>query len=279
MRIDDAAAQWLAGAVATQRNDKGRRLAAARVRAHLLPLLGDRELGSLTADDVRTYRLALERKGIAALTVMHVLSDLRAMLRWACEAGLLERSPFPRRVMPRIAERAPQGLSAAEVAQLVALADPWGFVLRLLLGTGLRWAEACRACAEHVRSGMLEVDRTKSGRVRRIVLTRALAAEIASRRGRLVPYAAGSPGSFSRTVRRKSGIADFHVHRCRHTFAMRWLAGGGSLAVLQELLGHREIGTTMRYARVSEDLVRREMARVERRLARDGAALGQRARR
>ncbi len=96
----------------------------------------------------------------------------------------------------------------------------------------------------------------------------ALAREIAARSGALVPFAAASPGSFTRTVRRKSGVAAFHPHRCRHTFAMRWLAAGGSLAVLQELLGHRELATTMRYARVSADLVRREAERVERRLAR-----------
>ena len=248
--------------MATQRNEKGRRLAAARVRDHLLPLLGECVLATMGADDIRAYRLALERKRLAPLTVTHLLSDLRALLLWACEAGLLSRSPFPRRVMPRVPERAPRGLSRAEVASLV--------VLRLLMGTGLRWAEACRARAEHVRQGFLVVDHTKSGRVRRIALPRALALEIASHRGALVPYAVGSPGTFARTVRAKSGVTDFGVHRCRHTFAMHWLAGGGSLAVLQELLGHREIGTTMRYARVADDLVRREMVRVERRWAQRG---------
>ena len=52
-------------------------------------------------------------------------------------------------------------------------------------------------------------------------------------------------------VRRTSGIKDFHPHRCRHTYAMRWLAAGGSLAVLQELLGHAELTTTSRYAKVT----------------------------
>lgn len=104
---------------------------------------------------------------------------------------------------------------------------------------------------------------TKSGRVRRVPLHAALLAEVRARTGALVPFAANSPGSFARTVRRKSGIAGFHPHRCRHTFAMEWLAAGGSLPVLQELLGHQELSTTMRYARVSDDLVRREAARVE----------------
>lgn len=265
-RVAAAARDWLAACVATARNAKGRALAATRVRRHLVPQLGRRPLRGLTGDDVRGYRLALEARGLAPQTVVHLLSDLRALLLWAVAEGRLERSPFPRRVLPRVPERAPRGLARAEVETLEALPEPWGSVLRLLLGTGLRWSEACRARAEHLRDGWLEVSHTKSGRLRRVPLPRALLAEVRVRRGRLVPFAAGSPGSFTRVVRRRSGIADFHPHRCRHTFAMRWLAAGGSLPVLQELLGHRDLATTMRYARVSDELVRREAARVARRL-------------
>ena len=81
-----------------------------------------------------------------------------------------------------------------------------------------------------------------------------------------MPFAPISPGSFSRRIKRDTGIPDFHVHRCRHTFAMRWLANGGNLAVLQHILGHRDLTTTMRYARVTDALVEQEAARVERRL-------------
>ncbi len=259
-----AARLWLARAVATSRNAKGRVLAATRVRRYLEPLLGRRPLRALSGDDVRGYRLALEARGLAPLTVVHVLSDLRALLLWAVAEGRLARSPFPRRVLPRVPERCPRGLLASEVATLEALPEPWGFVLRLLLATGLRWGEACRARREHVRGAWLEVEATKSGRVRRVPLPAKLLKEVCARRGRLVPYAALSPGSFTRTVRRRSGLAGFHPHRCRHTFAMRWLEAGGSLPVLQELLGHRDLSTTMRYARVSDELVEREAARVER---------------
>ncbi|HEV8577718.1 MAG TPA: tyrosine-type recombinase/integrase [Thermoanaerobaculia bacterium] len=53
-----------------------------------------------------------------------------------------------------------------------------------------------------------------------------------------------------------------HPHRLRHTAATRWLEAGMNLAVVQQLLGHRSIVTTQRYARLSDDAVRAEVERV-----------------
>jgi integrase len=266
--LRDAAERWLLTYVPTTRNQKGQRLAATRWVRYGSTMLGDIALPLLGGDDIRRFRLWLEQDvQLSPHTVTHVLSDLRCLLRWAVTIGLLERSPFPPRVMPRIAEVPPQGFTAQEVSILTSFRGHGGFALRFLLGTGLRWAEACRATRDHVRGLLLDVGNTKSGRVRRVPLTIELMGE-AEMNGyhRFVPYAANSPGSFSRMVRQRSGIADFHVHRCRHTFAMRWLEAGGNLAVLQQVLGHRDLSTTMRYARVTDDLIEREADLVDRKL-------------
>jgi len=259
----EAAVRWLGSYIATTRNPKGQRLARLRFEKYVLAWRCV-PVGELTGDHIRELRLVLERDWrLSPYTVTHVLSDLRCFLRWSVGAGLIARSPFPDRIMPRIAEVPPRGFDARERELLANVAGTAGFVLRLLLGTGLRWAEACRASPADVRGTLLEVAHTKSGRVRRVPLAPDLRDEIATRAtDRLVPYAANSPGSFSRSIRRRTGIAEFHVHRCRHTFAMCWLEAGGNLAVLQQILGHRDLGTTMRYARVTDDLVQREAERV-----------------
>jgi integrase len=167
--------------------------------------------------------------------------------------------------MPKLQEQAPKGLSIEEVAAVISLPEPYGFAWRLLLGTGLRWGEATRAQAAHVRDGQLEVEFTKGKRVRRIPLGAELLAEIKSRVGLLVPFAENAPGSFARTCRKLAGLSGVHVHQARHTYAMRWIGDGGSLAALQAILGHRDLETTQRYARVTEDLVRAEMKRIEER--------------
>src|SRR5207247_2067112 len=111
----------------------------------------------------------------------------------------------------RIPETPPKGFTDDERAALMALAEPHGFMMRFLLGTGLRFAEGCHAQASHVRDGVLEVEKGKGGKVRRVPLPDALAAEVRSRVGRMVPYSPVSTGSINRTVKRLSGIRDFNV--------------------------------------------------------------------
>jgi integrase len=261
--VAQACETWLSSYVRSARNEKGQRLAQARVKRYLLPALGTRLVGKVSREDLRAYRLALEGQGISSQTVAHILSDARCFFGWCEDSGLIDRRPVPRRLLPRLQERPPDRLSPEEVASLVSLPEPFGFVVRLSLGTGLRWGELCRAKSTDVERGMLVVGQTKSGRVRRVPLPGDLLAELARRVGRLVGFPESNPMSFTRTVRRLSGVQRFHVHQLRHTFACRWLEAGGSLAALQQVLGHSTVVTTQRYARLDEDAVRAEAARVQ----------------
>lgn len=260
--VAQAAEQWLATYVATARSPKGQQLARARVERYLVPALGFRVLERLTSDDVRRYRLSLEREAIAPQTVAHILSDLRCFLNWAAAGELLRHSPFPRRVLPRIQERPPDRLSDEEVARVTLMPDPYGFIARLGLGTGLRWGELTRAQSTDVQDGYLVVHQTKTGKLRRVPLTPGLSGELRGRVGRLVPYSPLASGAYARMVRRLSGVSQFHPHQMRHTFACLWLERGGSLAGLQQILGHSTIVTTQRYARLSDEAVMAEAARI-----------------
>jgi integrase len=84
-------------------------------------------------------------------------------------------------------QRAPDRLTDAEVEAVLRIPDPYGFVARLALATGLRWGEVDPTRSTDTQDGVLVVQRTKSGRVRRVPVAR----------GSLPSFGTGS-GSWSR---------------------------------------------------------------------------------
>ena len=64
-------------------------------------------------------------------------------------------------------------------------------------------------------------------------------------------------GAFRKAVERAGlELPDGQLtHILRHTFASHFVMNGGSLKVLQELLGHEDINTTMIYAHLAPDFL------------------------
>lgn len=170
---------------------------------------------------------------------------------------------MPRGLLPCLPARPPDRLTDEEAEAVFGIrTEPHRFVLRLLLGTGLRWGEALNARADHVdKNGVLIVGKTKSRKVRRLPLAGELLHEARTHVATLVPFV--NPTSFARYVRRHSGVERFDVHQTRHTYACQWLERGGGLHALQLILGHADIRTTMRYARLTDAHVRAEVERLD----------------
>jgi integrase len=278
LTVDAAHELWRAGDLAVRRNDRGRRETAARYLRHVSPLIGRTRLDALTGEDIRGLRVTLDRKLVAGRarvlqpeTVRHTLSDLRCFLNWAADehgGNFIPFAPWPKTILPRIRKRPPDRLLEEEVEALLVVGEPHAFVIRLGLATGLRWGDMCRAQATDLKRDVsggwcLEVAVGKTGEALRVPVTNhALVWEIRSRIGRLVPFSEKSGTVFNRTVRRRSGVERFHVHQLRHTFACRYLERGGSLAALQQILGHASVTTTERYARLLHTHVMQDAQRV-----------------
>lgn len=60
-----------------------------------------------------------------------------------------------------------------------------------------------------------------------------------------------------RRSKAKSGVKDLRFHDLRHTAATRTLRAAGDLKMVQQLLGHKDIATTAKYAHVLTDDIRR----------------------
>ena len=262
--VNATAKEWLEKRVAVKRTPEGLQKATTRAEWYLGGFMGLKFLGNVTRIDLWEYRRWLEthERKLSPTSVWHILSDARCLFRWCEDVGKLERSPFPRGLMPKLEERPPDKLEAFEVSALVAIPEPYGFVIRLGLGTGIRWGEMTRAQASDVDSqGVLVVKKAKSGKMRRIKLPAALLAEVRRRVGRLVPFS--ESGSFARMARRLSGVERFHLHMLRHTYACAWTDRRGNLAALQALMGHQSIKTTQRYGQISDSVVEAEVMRLD----------------
>ena len=255
--LREAALRWLERYIAVHRGVRSQKLARRRFEVYLDPVLGHLLLHKVTRDDLRTYRLHLERLGhLSPQSVRHILADARCLLRWCEDSELIERAPIPMKLLPSIQERPPDRLTDEEVERILRVPEPYAFVCRLALGTGLRWGELARANASDLQDGWLIVHHTKSGKVRRVPLSPELQAELRLRVGKLLPF--HNSWGFTRQVRRYSGVERFHPHQLRHTFACRWLESGRRLESLQHVLGHSTIVMTQRYGRLSDEYVRRE---------------------
>ena len=63
-------------------------------------------------------------------------------------------------------------------------------------------------------------------------------------------------------LRARAGLEDVRIHDLRHSYASRALALGESLSMIVELLGHRAIATTARYAHLARDSEKASAAKV-----------------
>lgn len=146
---------------------------------------------------------------------------------------------------------------------------------RLMFDAGLRVSEACAIRDEHVRwdagqYGWLDVDGGKGrqkGQVESVPISEALAEAIraaqASRPSQHTPILVwGQRGQLTRSgawrVIQQAGLdlgIHLHPHMLRHTTATTMLERGVHIRVIQRMLRHRRLDTTMRYMAVRDPML------------------------
>ncbi len=68
------------------------------------------------------------------------------------------------------------------------------------------------------------------------------------------------------SIRQAAGIPDVRIHDLRHSFASDALMAGVPLAIVGEMLGHRNPSTTQRYAHLADSVVREALVTATRRI-------------
>lgn len=229
-------------------------------------------IGELTLERLEGFKAYRRAAGIAPSTINRELNLLKAMLKKAVEWGVLRKHPAAglqplRDVRPRLL-----WYSVGEAARIIAAAKayggqgsdlvPWDIVACLGLYAGLRCAEICWLSWADVdlANSRLHVS-AKQGWVPKGAGSRTLPmpADLRSALARTehqnewVLPTRPSPNTVSEMMSRiiKSAGLKGTLHTLRHTYASWLVQRGVSLFVVQRLLGHTDIKTTMIYAHLA----------------------------
>ena len=245
------------------------------VRDHLDPFFGSRRLDEIGVEHVERFKAQQLAKKLKPKTVNNHLTVLRRLLAVACDWGKLGAVPPIRWLKVPAPEF--RFFDAGEGARLVDGAAPeWRSLLVVALRTGLRQGEllALRwedvdiiACRLVVRRSVTRgrVGTPKNGRTRTVDLSdeavSALRVLHSRLRGELV-FCASDGRMLTKgetkwplySACRRAGLPRAGWHVLRHSFASQLVMAGVPLKAVQELMGHRTIEMTMRYAHLSPDV-------------------------
>jgi integrase/recombinase XerC len=228
---------------------------------------------------LRGYLAWLHDQQYSRATVARRLASVRSWFRYLCRQGVLPKNPADGVRGPRQEKRLPHFMATGDVNKLVAApaATPLGArdkaLLETLYSAGLRVSELVGLDIDDLdlEGGVLTV-RGKGKKERLALLGKpaadAIQAWLSERAA--VETAGGKPTSAlflnrfgkrltTRSVARmlekylaQAGL-DLRTspHTLRHSFATHLLDAGADIRCVQELLGHRSLGTTQVYTHVT----------------------------
>lgn len=222
--------------------------------------------------DFQSMMLAHRKKNgqpYANAYINRVLSVLRTMLSYAVDIGMTTQAAvdmaFAKTKLKGEIKRL-RFLSIEEIERLIDCCDEsFRPIVITALHTGMRRGEILSLKWKHVdlTHNLILLDKTKNGDRREIKLNatlRALMLQLPSRfAGGYVflnpetqkPYV-NIKKMFRRAIT-KAKIEDFRFHDLRHTFASQLIMHDVPLATIQQLLGHKSLTMTLRYAHLSSE--------------------------
>jgi integrase len=241
---------------------------------HVLPTWRNVPLAKLTFEGLSQWVARLAASELGPSGVRQAVFVTSAALDHAVRSGRIRANPARGLNLPRIRRRDYVFLTHEQVRHLAYASGRWRLLILLLAYTGLRWGEATalRVCDVDLARRRIDVRRAyadvgghlvlgspKSHQSRTVPIPRFLASELSGLAERkkaddlLFTTPGGNPLRLPNWRRdafhpalSKAGVSDrLRVHDLRHTAASLMIQAGYPPKMLQEILGHASITTTL----------------------------------
>lgn len=227
----------------------------------LLPL---RRFNTMMVEQFQTEEIQNQKK---PATINRYIATLSHMFTKAVEWEMVEEESLKRirkaKLLPENNRRL-RYLSRDESQNLIRAANNYlKPIVITALNTGMRRGEILGLKWDQVdlKHGFILLDITKNGERREIPINGTLSITLKGITRRLdVPYVFYDPktGKAYQDVKKsfhsackRAKIRDFHFHDLRHTFASQLVMAGVDLTTVKELLGHKTLTMTLRYAHLA----------------------------
>jgi len=218
-----------------------------------------RLIESITLVDIDRMVKVLRDRGNAPGTINRYMSAVNQALKWALKRGY-RVSELPESQWQDEDEGRIRWITPHEEDRLMQLlAAPEACAVYISIRTGLRRGELLNLQPRDVEPRWVHLwgSGTKSGKGRSIPLTpnvyNALKEYFAL--GKVTVESLRYQWASARKHMQLEEDDDFVFHACRHTFATRAVQAGVHPRVLQRLMGHADLTTTMRYMQVSDGML------------------------
>ena len=245
---------------------------------HLKPRFASKAMENITPFDIEKMKTELKKglnahgKPYAAATIKHQIVLLRRLFNVARKWGMYEGgNPVERVQMPKIDNQKTEFLTEDELGRLMETLDTWpvketvAFVKFAML-TGLRRGELFKVTWDDVdfERGMVTLRTPKGGKTMALPLC-SQAIDVLRSIDVTASFVFPGENGKQRTdfkgpwqrIRKAAGLPDnFRFHGLRHHFASTLVSSGVDLGIVRELLTHKHVGTTERYAHFRPDAVR-----------------------
>jgi integrase len=230
--------------------------------ANLCEEFGNLPLSNFSTEKLEQYQTKMLNEGNKPATVNRKIAVLSHMFTKAIDWKMINTAPKVK--MLKENNKRLRFLSKEECQALInACHSHLKPIVITALHTGMRKGEILNLKWDNVdlRHGFILLNITKNGERREIPINNTLKAILQDLTRRLdIPYvfydnATGKPyGDIKRAFAsacRKAKITDFHFHDLRHTFASQLIMAGVDLTTVKELLGHKTLTMTLRYAHLA----------------------------